>query len=204
MEDPRLSYLEKSVMTLLILISHLTLGQIKWVFKDKEKRTQFSEIFVLLRLVALIFLVFFPFDSLLFFVIVVYILIGVFNYPLYIIFVEVYGEDWSPRSLNRSLMLLLINYIEILIGFAALYLYTGTIGDMCRVPISKSLDAIYFSSITITTLGYGDFTPLNGKGRMLVSVEAIAGMIFTVLIIAIFVGLKQRRKSERKTKDVVD
>ncbi len=184
----RLSVLEKFLMSLFILIRYLSLGQIKRLVKDKEKRTQCSEIYVLLRLGALAILVSFPSNSLIYAVVVVYLLIEVFNYPLYLIFVEAYGKEWCLRSPNRSLMLLFINYIEMIIGFAALYLYTGAIGDTSKMPINKPLDAVYFSSVTITTLGYGDFTPMNEIGKILISVEAIAGLIFIVLVVAIFVS----------------
>ncbi|HAK89103.1 MAG TPA: hypothetical protein DHV16_10270 [Nitrospiraceae bacterium] len=78
-----------------------------------------------------------------------------------------------------------------MIGFAALYLYTGAIGDACKVPIRKPLDAVYFSSVTITTLGYGDFTPIKETGKILVSVETITGLIFIVLVVAIFLTWHQ-------------
>lgn len=193
----RLSFFEKLVMSLLILIRYLSLGQIKRLVKNKEKRTQISEIYVLLRLGILAALVSCPSNSFIYAVVVVYLLVEVFNYPLYLIFVETYDEDWSLRSPNRSLMLLFINYIEMIIGFAALYLYTGAIGDVSKMPIRNPLDAVYFSSITITTLGYGDFTPINETGKIMVSVETITGLIFIVLVVAIFVTWRQTTHEER-------
>ena len=106
--DYRLSVFEKLVMSLLILIRYLSLGQIKRLIKNKEKRTQCSEIYVLLRLGILTALVSFPSNSFIYAVFVIYLLVEVFNYPLYLIFVETYGEEWRLRSPNRSLMLLFI------------------------------------------------------------------------------------------------
>lgn len=189
-KDHRISFFQKLIMSLLILIRYVSLGQLKRLVKDKEKRTQCSEIYVLLRLSALAALVSLPSNSFAYAVVIIYLLVEVFNYPLYLIFVETYDKEWSLRSPNRSLMLLFINYIEMIIGFAALYLYTGAIGDACKMPIRKPLDALYFSSVTITTLGYGDFTPINETGKILVSVETIAGLIFIVLVVAIFVTLR--------------
>lgn len=59
------------------------------------------------------------------------------------------------------------------------------------MPIRKPLDAVYFSSVTITTLGYGDFTPIKETGKILVSVETITGLIFIVLVVAIFLTWHQ-------------
>lgn len=193
-KDYKLSWLEKFVMTVLILIKYVSLDQLKSLIKNKGKHSQSSEIIALFQLIMLALLVFSPCDSSIYLWIVVYLLITVFGYPLYIIFVDAYDEKLILRSPNRSLMLLFINYIAIIMGFAALYIYTDAIGDTCKVPISKPLDAIYFSSVTITTLGYGDFTPMNKVGKILVSVETIVGLIFVVLVVAIFISWKQRTK----------
>lgn len=42
--------------------------------------------------------------------------------------------------------------------------------------VGRLEDAIYFSSVTYTTLGYGDIV-LSGQARFLCSIEAINGMI---------------------------
>ncbi len=38
-------------------------------------------------------------------------------------------------------------------------------------------NALYFSIVTITTLGFGDVTPANGWGQTLVGLEAISGVV---------------------------
>ena len=43
-------------------------------------------------------------------------------------------------------------------------------------------DAIYFSTITITTVGYGDIAPL-GINRIFASLEAFIGMIINVALL---------------------
>jgi hypothetical protein len=50
----------------------------------------------------------------------------------------------------------------------------------------------YFSSVTITTLGFGDIVPVTNKARNLISVEAILG----VVLIGLFLNALSRRKNE--------
>ena len=56
---------------------------------------------------------------------------------------------------------------------------------------------LYFSLVTITTLGYGDITPIRGQAVSLAVLEAITGQIYLVVVVAWFVGLYVSRKSKR-------
>ena len=54
----------------------------------------------------------------------------------------------------------------------------------------------YLSFITITTLGYGDITPLTDKASALVLIEAVIGQIYMVVLVAWLVGMHVSRKSK--------
>ncbi|MEW6535580.1 MAG: ion channel [Candidatus Auribacterota bacterium] len=64
----------------------------------------------------------------------------------------------------------------------------------------QSIDFIYLSFITLTTLGYGDIVPLTPVSKILTTFEAITGQIFLATLIARLVGLKiaQELKQEEK------
>ncbi len=47
-------------------------------------------------------------------------------------------------------------------------------------------DSLYFSTITFTTLGYGDFRPLEGWGRILAGSEAFIGAFMMALFVYTF------------------
>lgn len=47
----------------------------------------------------------------------------------------------------------------------------------------------YFSFTTLTTLGYGDITPVSDLARTLANLEAVTGMIYPSIFIARLVGL---------------
>ena len=59
-------------------------------------------------------------------------------------------------------------------------------------PASRSMQgftALYFSLITLATVGYGDIVPVAGVVRMLAAMEAIIGMFYVALLIARLVSL---------------
>ncbi len=47
---------------------------------------------------------------------------------------------------------------------------------------------VYFSYVTLTTLGYGDFSPLSAGARALAMVEALTGQLYLAVLIARLVG----------------
>jgi hypothetical protein len=48
---------------------------------------------------------------------------------------------------------------------------------------------IYYSFVTLTTLGYGDITPNSSPAAALSSLEAVTGQFYIAILIARFVGL---------------
>jgi hypothetical protein len=56
-------------------------------------------------------------------------------------------------------------------------------------------DRLYFSYVTLATLGYGDFTPAATPGRMLAVSEAILGQLYLVTVVAVVVGRLRARTS---------
>ena len=47
---------------------------------------------------------------------------------------------------------------------------------------------IYFSYVTLTTLGYGDFVPATPVGRTFAILEALLGQVYLVTIVALLIG----------------
>jgi len=48
----------------------------------------------------------------------------------------------------------------------------------------------YFSFVTLTSLGYGDITPLHPFARALVTLEALAGQLFLAILVARLVAME--------------
>ena len=49
---------------------------------------------------------------------------------------------------------------------------------------------LYYSFITLSTLGYGDITPLSEGARSLAALEALTGQIYLAVLVARLVGLE--------------
>ncbi len=52
-----------------------------------------------------------------------------------------------------------------------------------------SFNAFYFSFITLTTVGYGDITPVSNVARALAALEAMTGTLFVAVLISRLVAL---------------
>ncbi len=62
--------------------------------------------------------------------------------------------------------------------------------------IPSIFDFLYYSFVTLTTLGFGDVTPLTARARSLTMLQAIVGVLFVALLIARLVGLYGKRGRE--------
>jgi hypothetical protein len=83
--------------------------------------------------------------------------------------------------------------IYLLFGLAFSYLF-GFVAFLQGTPFFNQTDApnsaiyLYFSYITMATVGYGDFTPATDLGRMLAVTEALLGQLYLVSVVAIIIG----------------
>ena len=59
----------------------------------------------------------------------------------------------------------------------------------------EGFNAFYFSFITLSTVGYGDITPVSKVARMLAATEAMTGLLYVAVLIARLVGLYSTTKS---------
>lgn len=58
------------------------------------------------------------------------------------------------------------------------------------------LDLIYYSFVTMTTLGYGDITPVAPIAKALAYLAAVAGQLYVAILIGALVGLYLRREAD--------
>ena len=51
-------------------------------------------------------------------------------------------------------------------------------------------DGAYYSFVTLTTLGYGDISPVTPMARFLVYMEAILGVFYMAILVASLIGVR--------------
>ena len=72
-------------------------------------------------------------------------------------------------------------------------------GDINSVNNSKNLsNFIYYSFITLTTLGYGDITPQTPPAQNLSSFEAIVGQLYLTILVARLVGVQISQQNQKE------
>ena len=73
---------------------------------------------------------------------------------------------------------------------------------LIRFGDEDSVDAMYFSFVTLTTLGYGDIVPTSATSKMLVAMEAIMGQLFLAVLVARLVGLHIAYAAAEKQREI--
>ena len=77
----------------------------------------------------------------------------------------------------------------------------GRVGDAVggARPLGRYPDLLYYSLVTMTTLGFGDITPVGALPRVLSAAEAVIGQLFVAILIARLVALhiSQRQPGAR-------
>lgn len=79
---------------------------------------------------------------------------------------------------------------------------SGELAEALKSPETREPVLIYYSFVTLTTLGYGDITPISPPARTLSWLEAMMGQFYIAVLVAFLVGIQVsqgvvRRNSER-------
>lgn len=83
-------------------------------------------------------------------------------------------------------------YLLVAIAFCYVYLYIDGVTDhafFVQTDQDSSTDFMYFSLVTVTTVGYGDLSPGDDLPRLLATSEAVIGQVYLVTFVAMLVGL---------------
>ena len=60
----------------------------------------------------------------------------------------------------------------------------------------KGFNGMYFSFITMSTVGYGDITPVAKVARVLAAMQAVTGLLYVAVLIARLVSMQTTSKSD--------
>ncbi len=111
---------------------------------------------------------------------------------------EAVREDWVTGDTILGAMVV---YLLLGIAFAMLFelgyrmdpeTFTNVAG---LTKPERMAEMVYFSLVTMTTLGYGDISPVGGMVRILAVMEAVVGQFFVAAVVGVLVS----RHSSLKT-----
>jgi hypothetical protein len=108
----------------------------------------------------------------------------------------------APMAIGSALWRRAVVDVQTILGAICIYVLVGMLwafayaamrtlgGSQFFVQISRptSADDLYFSFVTLTTVGYGDLTAATSLGRSFAVLEALTGQIYLVTIVSVLVS----------------
>ena len=66
--------------------------------------------------------------------------------------------------------------------------YPGSFLYNTALGIDHRSELLYFSLVTLSTIGYGDIVPLHGEVRILAALEGVTGVLYVAITVALLVN----------------
>ena len=90
---------------------------------------------------------------------------------------------------------LLLGMLWFAIYCAADIISPGSFSTSGNAVTDRQSELLYFSLVTLTTIGYGDVVARQEEVRMLAALEGVAGVLYTAISVAILVSSFRRESS---------
>lgn len=101
------------------------------------------------------------------------------------------GPVDSNKIVGAICVYLLLGLIWALCYLLIAQLVPGAYNGLEQAPWYENFSAVaYYSYVTLTTLGYGDISPVVPIARFLVYMEAITGVLYMAILVASLVGIR--------------
>lgn len=102
----------------------------------------------------------------------------------------VYGVEMNANRLYGAVCIyLMIGLLWALLYYGLNVVAPGSFGGgLAATPEDAQIEWIYYSFVTLTTLGYGDILPLSAPARALAYSEAIVGVFYMAILVAALVS----------------
>lgn len=122
---------------------------------------------------------------------------------IFMAFMKDVFDKLDPRKRKKNglqyyerIALALRSFIELILHYAMLYYLLDTCfvryglwNGLFNQPLRDPLTALYFSLITIVSIGYGDYYPIHPISKLLVMYEIINGLLLLAVSFTVYVGL---------------
>lgn len=116
---------------------------------------------------------------------------------LWAIFNHFHSEFRNPRNAIAEAF---ISYLVIATAYSQLYWIMNRFVDHAfnqTIPSTQAGTFLYFSMVTLTSVGYGGIAPLNPYVRMVAALESMSGIFFVAVVVARLVS-SYRPKAARQ------
>ena len=153
-------------------------------------------LFFIVSLINLILSIYFPYSTIN--IIIIFLsCIRVFEIIIYqanvILFHAINsGEFPFLRSYIRSVILVVINYIEIIIWFSGYYIVFAAIGDL-KIENYIIISSIRESIVAMVANSTGAFSFTSSIPIIVVTLQTLIGLFMTLIVLAYFISLLPRR-----------
>ena len=122
-------------------------------------------------------------------------------YQINVLLFDVYrarraGKKLEVAGFLRLLVLLIMNYIEIIFWFAIIYCNLHWLLTPCGIHFTSFIAPLNFSFVTMTTFGYTIVSPESVWEIMVTLTQSAIGLFMALLMLARFVSLLPEPKEE--------
>jgi hypothetical protein len=110
-----------------------------------------------------------------------------------------FGDHVDANRIAGAVCVYLL--LGVLWTFAYVMLHSLDPGAFSGLPADyddAGLYLLYFSFVTLTTLGYGDISPVSHLAHALCYLEAVSGVMYVAILVASLVGSVAARPSRRE------
>jgi len=126
----------------------------------------------------------------------IFVIFRLFKVLRYTKSINTFIEVLANKKFELTILLLAVGFVTF-IGGAVIYVFEAHTNP----KVDTIFDAIYWSLITISTVGYGDITPVTEEGKVLTMVLIVVGIGFisfsTSIIASAFTEKLQELKADR-------
>jgi hypothetical protein len=127
--------------------------------------------------------------------------IAFFAFIIVAILTFVFKQDEITRDLIAAAAVVYL-FIAILWDFAYRLIemiHPGSFSMPQGQSMGDTVNYMYYSLVTLTTVGYGDIIPSTGVAKICSNLEAVIGQLYLVIMVAWLVGIYASQSIEKKS-----
>ena len=127
----------------------------------------------------------------------IFLIFRLFKLLRYFDSIKLFTEVLASKRVELFTLIIFLSFI-VLIGSTAIYLFEKPAGNP---QVDSLFDAVYFSIVTVSTVGYGDIAPHTSSGRLVAMALIISGLgVFSFLTSILVSGFNEKMHIVRENR----